>query len=568
MFCLTILWGSKSEDKSSMTGFGRDIPFKPANTLLGVTLDQELRFREQAAKATAKGTQWVQLFTRLARPSFGLRSALVRQLYLGVAVPRMLYAVEVWDPPVPLDSPTQARIGRISRSRSGKLASVNRRAAVLIAGALRTSPADLVEIHANLLPIDLLVNKMAYRATLRLAALPVNHPLHQGVVRAGNRYVQRHRSPLHELLHTYHIDPATIETRAAVMHAPGWTPSLSINIAKTAADAIDDDAGDTAHIKAYADGSGLEGGIGAAATSPNSNQTLRLYLGPDNEHIVYEAEVVGLLLALHLLSTTTRAFSTATIGIDNQAAIRGIEAVRPTSAHRLWKWIDNAAVRLKSRGKSVQVRWVPGHSDVAGNEEVDGEAKAAARGDSTIKRPHDLKRPLQHNIAALRAYQKKELVAEHHRRITTESYRYFNGYCRIDPAASPSQYRKHVRGLTRPQESLLAQLRMGHVGLNAFLFRIKRAETATCPACGNYKDTVAHFLFQCFKYRIARAALPRSARTFEGLLNTRSHLPALFAYVVASGRFPHAHISLKNFTTGDWKEDEGIARGRRERVEE
>jgi hypothetical protein len=109
---------------------------------------------------------------------------------------------------------------------------------------------------------------------------------------------------------------------------------------------------------------------------------------------------------------------------------------------------------------------------------------------------------------------------------------------------------------------------MGHVGLNAFLFRIKRAETTMCPACGNYKETVAHFLFQCFEYRTARAALPRSARTFEGLLNTRSHLPALFAYVVASGRFPHAHISLANFTTGDWREDKGTAQGRRGREEE
>jgi hypothetical protein len=76
-------------------------PSKSAR-LLGVILDQELRFREQAAHVLAKGQEYMRQFNRLARNSKGVRHKYMRRFYLLVAVPRMLYAVDVWiAPPVP-----------------------------------------------------------------------------------------------------------------------------------------------------------------------------------------------------------------------------------------------------------------------------------------------------------------------------------------------------------------------------------------------------------------------------------------------------------------------------------
>ena len=63
--------------------------------------------------------------------------------------------------------------------------------------------------------------------------------------------------------------------------------------------------------KVYCDGSSYKGGVGAAAVLYKHNRivkTSRFYLGSPNEHMVYEAELVGILLVLHLLHTLLPAY--------------------------------------------------------------------------------------------------------------------------------------------------------------------------------------------------------------------------------------------------------------------
>ena len=59
-------------------------------------------------------------------------------------------------------------------------------------------------------------------------------------------------------------------------------------------------------IQVFTDGSAQEGKVGAAAVLIRRNrleQILHFHLGPEAEHTVHEAELVGLLLAIHLIST-------------------------------------------------------------------------------------------------------------------------------------------------------------------------------------------------------------------------------------------------------------------------
>src|SRR6266516_1263810 len=43
----------------------------------------------------------------------------------------------------------------------------------------------------------------------------------------------------------------------------------------------------------------------------------------------------------------------------------------------------------------------------------------------------------------------------------------------------------------------LAQLRTGHCGLNYYLWRFKKEDSAECMSCGYEKETVEHFLTEC-----------------------------------------------------------------------
>ncbi|KAF9026197.1 hypothetical protein BDZ89DRAFT_1113891 [Hymenopellis radicata] len=85
---------------------------------------------------------------------------------------------------------------------------------------------------------------------------------------------------------------------------------------------------DRVHI--FTNGSVFKAGVGAAAwsgniplTAPNGEVVRRLYLGRESDHTVFEAELVGLLLALDIIENTPR-LTKATILFDSQAAIMAI----------------------------------------------------------------------------------------------------------------------------------------------------------------------------------------------------------------------------------------------------
>ncbi|KAH9939718.1 uncharacterized protein BXZ73DRAFT_36246, partial [Epithele typhae] len=86
----------------------------------------------------------------------------------------------------------------------------------------------------------------------------------------------------------------------------------------------------------------------------------------------------------------------------------------------------------------------------------------------------------------------------------------------------------------------LIQLRSGHAPLNAHLFRIKRADSALCPACKFAPETVLHYLILCPRWDSLRARhlspCGRAARKVSALLSDSSLFPALFKFITATGR--------------------------------
>ncbi|KAJ7216775.1 hypothetical protein B0H12DRAFT_1000526, partial [Mycena haematopus] len=91
---------------------------------------------------------------------------------------------------------------------------------------------------------------------------------------------------------------------------------------------------------------------------------------------VFEAEVVGLILAVLLISLIPRLCS-ATILIDNQAAIRAVASPRPQPGQHLVRLFHKTLARLQKRRRTfkLHIAWIPGHMGVEGNEAVDEEAK-------------------------------------------------------------------------------------------------------------------------------------------------------------------------------------------------
>ncbi|KNZ77677.1 hypothetical protein J132_04496 [Termitomyces sp. J132] len=368
-----------------------------------------------------------------------------------------------------------------------------------------------------------------------------------------------------------------METIEPTRRHPSYRPAFSFHIPpskETALTAIQR-AHDKSRTLVYCDGLGFEGGIGASAVLYIDGEevtSLRYHLSSAAEHTVYEGEVVGFTLGLHLLSTLNQQLRGPTImGSDSQAVIKALKNQRPHPAHHLLDKAHSAAEALhRKQGHLIhttqrhavqgtgrekdlhswgviklQVHWAPGHLDFGPNERADELAKEAAMGSSSP--PHDLPvylrtKPLPTSTTAVR---QADLVASQviWKRRWKKSMR--SPFIRLLDRTLPSRsYLRLVSDLDRRRSALLTQLRMGHLPLNHHLFHIRRSESPTCPYCqGITVETVAHFLFQCPQYKHERhihlvRPLKCKAESISLLLSSPAALKHLFRFAEATKQFP------------------------------
>jgi hypothetical protein len=149
-----------------------------SHKFLGVIINQELNWKEHEAYAIGKGSKWVSQIARLSRTASGISLQQMRQMYLTAAVPKMAYAADVWYRPIK-ETKSGKRTGSIGVTK--KLATIQRTAALTITGALRSTATDSLDVHAHLMPVDLLMKKICHRAATRLISLPETHPLHKQI---------------------------------------------------------------------------------------------------------------------------------------------------------------------------------------------------------------------------------------------------------------------------------------------------------------------------------------------------------------------------------------------------
>ena len=164
----------------------------------------------------------------------------------------MFYAADIFLTP-------RQNIGKVMKDRRTKqaivtkLASVQRHAALMITGAMKTTTTDATEVMANLIPFSLLVDKYRQCTAIRLATLPPSHPLHKPVINAAKRLVKHQPSPLHNLMHRYKIQPQNMETIKAVHFDMKWTPNMVIKIANDEGEAIVNINQDSPDVKVFTD---------------------------------------------------------------------------------------------------------------------------------------------------------------------------------------------------------------------------------------------------------------------------------------------------------------------------
>ena len=291
-----------------------------------------------------------------------------------------MYTASIWLCPTynrSLDMPLRGSTG-IAK----KLGRTQRSTAITILGVLHTSPLNSLEVHTFLLPAPLLIQDTLYRSALQIARLPQAHPLHPKLKWIESHDVKCHRSALHNLIHILKIKPSKIETSIPLALHPSSTPLFSKSIAPLNKEAIEDYKKNRDVTKIFTGGSSTNGKVGASAILYVNNTqvaSLQYHLGVASEHTVFEAELVEMTLAAHLLATIDELPTPTSIFIDNQAAILAGECPTSKPGHYLSikfrEIIQEVCERRNLPKNDILLHWIIGHRNIQGNKVADKEAK-------------------------------------------------------------------------------------------------------------------------------------------------------------------------------------------------
>ena len=176
----------------------------------------------------------------------------------------------------------------------------------------------------------------------------------------------------------------TLDPKRISIHISGQKRETE---AKPHTSLVDSLCNDTKHLLIYTDGSQTKGslnGTGLVAIHAHHHRLeARWNLGRYVE--VYDTELFGILQGTSYARKWTTdpnntGANTIWIFVNNQAAIHRCTTPRPTAGqHFTTQIISNLHHILQNRDDiQVNIRWVPGHTEVIGNETADKCAKSAA----------------------------------------------------------------------------------------------------------------------------------------------------------------------------------------------
>ena len=230
-------------------------------------------------------------------------------------------------------------------------------------------------------------------------------------------------------------------------------------------------------------------------------------MGPDTQSTVYAAELQGISLALQIAqgyASRDGELKDIAIYTDNQAAIWSIAKAEGRSGAYILADIAQQVLELQNKGYSVTVRWIPAHVGIPGNEAADQAAKEATgwREDGRSQQPADPPAQLYPLRTTLRRWCK------------TQATRQWISAWRVEKKGratyrhTPTPTKKVLQlleRLSKRESALLVQLRTEKIRLNDFLFN-QHVPDITSPgcSCGERRQTVAHVILRCSKYKDLR----------------------------------------------------------------
>ena len=478
--CFFSSWSNDAKWSPTLEVDGIPIPHVQTPRLLGVLLDRQLTFKAHIDKIEKESSKQLNLMRAVSHAEWGWDRSSLRTLFFALVRSKLNYAAAAWQPWV-----SDTGMERLDRIQNKGLR--------IVTGMYQSSPLQALRLEADVPSYATASKRMilqSYEKALRSAP---DHPkrlaLEEAMPPRNKRpswYLQAnelarllpagadHRKPL-ALFST----PPWYEYGQYRVHAsvPGIASRADDGAAKLAA-CIERITNIDATLTIYTDGSATGGtrNGGAAAVVTRGDPAY-----PEVLHTIkqrgrtqtssYEEEVLAMEMALRwTIESANDPSFTILICTDSQSLCNAIEA-HDDNIHVVHTLIPQISANLT-------IQWVPGHSDLPGNELADQAAKEAA---GAVEEGTS---PISYSCACTAIKIAITDPEPTHAR-TKEIY-----------AKRSKKLDKRITN--RSDQVLLARLRSGHLdSLNAYKQRIAPDSDPKCDLCKDADQSLEHWLIDC-----------------------------------------------------------------------
>jgi hypothetical protein len=472
----------RAQDAGALQVRGVQVEASSQVKILGVIMDQQLRYHLHAARTAKRGLRAVHALRRLR----GLRPNTARQLYTSMVTPVVDYASVVWS--------TQPSVRMVTAAEQ-----IQRLGATAVIAGFRTISLVVAEAEAALTPVVDRWAEQRRRFWIDLHTLPAVHPLWR-VMRASENDQRRFVSPMQRTAKDHHqMGIGDIERIEAFCVSP-WRARANVRVlgadqAKALANRADPER------SVFVGASSRHGkiGVGIAYLGPQAHRMISRTLGSIDSLNLHHGELIALYEACRIVNQRWPDHDTdpripVKIFCSSRAALQVL--ARPamqggqSMVQKTYRLLDHFTTAWKPR---VVFHWMPNQCDARGSELAHDLAQRATHPERQIPTCTKLK------PAAMR----KPEVLPNERRSRFEA-RQGGRYTKLLDRALPGRHTRRLYDrLRRDEAQILAQLRTGKNRLNSALYDIKAADSGKCEWC-NQTESVRHFLIECPQWATQR----------------------------------------------------------------